>query len=316
MSGDRPRAASANTGSGGGSVRGKRSDDPRSAVLTPVEKTKVTDTAVVHLVLANNAENVALVRHVIGGVADTVAMSERLTADVKTAVSEACANVVLHAYGGAPGPLLVSIGAAAGGLTVIVRDRGGGIKPRRVDEEQRVLGVGLSLIQALTDSVEFRGTRKQGTEVRMSFHPGSERSLRAPRVLPEALLEDEPAGPAGEAIIAVSGTAVAAPALGAVIAVLASRASFSVDRLSDAQLVTDTIAAHADGMVIGPYLTLGVESAERQLDLRLGPLGDGGAGRLLEAATVGRIRPLEVLADEVAAEPSAGAEYLRLRLSA
>jgi serine/threonine-protein kinase RsbW len=300
----------------GGSVPGARGGERAQAVLESSPETKMTENAVVHLALSNDAENVSLVRHVIGGIADTVAMSERLTADVKTAVSEACANVVLHAYGGAPGPLLVSIGATSTGLTVLVRDRGGGIKPRRVDEEQRVLGVGLSLIQALTDSVEFRGTRKQGTEVRMNFRPAEGSTLRAPRSLPEELLEDEPQGPDGEAIVAVSGGTLAAAALGAVIAVLASRASFSVDRLSDAQLVTDTIAAHADGLIDGRYLVLAVRSAERQLDLRLGPLGDGGADRLVEATTVGKIRPLEVLADEVAAEAADGREYLRLHLSA
>jgi anti-sigma regulatory factor (Ser/Thr protein kinase) len=276
----------------------------------------MNETAVVHLALGNDAENVALVRHVIRGVAETVGMSDRLAADVKTAVSEACANVVLHAYGGAPGPLLVSIGAKSDGLIVIVRDRGGGIKPRRVEEERRVLGVGLSLIQALTDSVEFRGTRSQGTEVRMTFRPEPASSLSAPHALPDELLEDEADGPRGEAIVAVHGDALAAPALGATIAVLASRASFSVDRLSDAQLVTDTIAAHGDGLFQGRYLTLGVESADRQLDLRLGPLGDGGAGRLMAAATVGKIRPLEVLADEITTEGANGAEYLHLRLSA
>jgi serine/threonine-protein kinase RsbW len=276
---------------------------------------EMTDSAVVHLALANDAENVALVRHVIGGVAEAVGMSERLTADVKTAVSEACGNVVLHAYGNARGPMLVSLGVKRTGVTVIVRDRGGGIRPHKIDEERRVLGVGLSLIQALSDSAELRDG-KQGTEVRMGFHPEHEGNLNAPGTLAEGLLDDEPQDPSGEAIVAVSSRSLAAAALGATVAVLASRASFSVDRLSDAQLITDTIAAHADGVVPGTYLMLGVESAERRLDLHLGPLAQGGVEQLLAATTVGDIRPLEVLADEIATEREDGREYLRLRLNA
>src|SRR5271166_4446215 len=117
----------------------------------------MTETSVVHLGLLNDAENSALVRHVLGGVALSMGFDEGLIADAKTAVSEACSNVVLHAYHGERGPLEVTIGVHAAGLMVVVRDRGGGIQPRRVDDEQGVLGVGLSLIQALTDRVEFRG---------------------------------------------------------------------------------------------------------------------------------------------------------------
>ena len=50
------------------------------------------------LVLSNRPENVALVRQALGGVAASVGIHEALLADIKTAVSEACNNVVLHAY--------------------------------------------------------------------------------------------------------------------------------------------------------------------------------------------------------------------------
>jgi anti-sigma regulatory factor (Ser/Thr protein kinase) len=276
----------------------------------------MTETSVVHLGLVNDAENSALVRHVLGGVALSMGFDEGLIADAKTAVSEACSNVVLHAYHGERGPLEVTIGVHATGLMVVVRDRGGGIQPRRVDDEQGVLGVGLSLIQALTDRVEFRGAQGEGTEVRMSFHAEPQSDSQASAAAIQGLLDDQPPMPLGDIAVAVSPGSLAAPVLGAVIAVLASRADFSLDRLADAQLVTDTIAAHAGGTIPGPYLKLAIDSGERALMLRLGPLADGGAAQLVDSSALGAIRPLEVLANGLATERQDGSEYLTLNLAA
>jgi anti-sigma regulatory factor (Ser/Thr protein kinase) len=276
----------------------------------------MTETSVVHLGLVNDAENSALVRHVLGGVALAMGFDENLLADAKTAVSEACSNVVLHAYDGGRGPLGVAIGVHSGGLTVVVRDHGGGIRPRRVDEEHGVLGVGLSLIQALTDGVEFRGAKGEGTEVRMSFHAEPQMSSQASAAALQTLLDERPAMPDGEIAVAVSPGSLAAPVLGAVIAVLASRADFSLDRLADAQLVTDTIAAHAGGTIPGPYLKLAIDSDDHTLKLRLGPLADGGAARLVDSSALGAIRPLEVLASGLSTERRDGTEYLTLSLAA
>lgn len=258
-----------------------------------------------------------MVRHVLTGIAGLVSLPGRLIDDIKTAVSEACANVVLHAYRGESGPLRVTIGVDASGLTVIVRDSGEGIKPRRGEDEQRVRGVGLSLIQTLTDSVEFRGAPRQGTEVRMNFRFDGDGELVADGgELSEEELEELQPDIEGETVVEVSPGLLAAPVLAAVIAVLAARASFSVERLADAQLVTDTIAAHSDSMLVGPYLTMAIDSADSELDLRLGPLQSGDAMRLVGATEVGDIKPLQVLADEVGASPAARDEYLRVRLRA
>ncbi len=57
-------------------------------------------------------------------------------ADLKTVVTEACMNVVVHAYQGEPGPLNVEAEPDADGLTVVVRDPGVGIRPQ-ADVEPR-----------------------------------------------------------------------------------------------------------------------------------------------------------------------------------
>ena len=54
-------------------------------------------------------------------------------------------------------------------LEVIVSDDGVGIRPNVPEPDLEVQGLGLSLIQALTDRVEFLGGMGEGTKVRMSF---------------------------------------------------------------------------------------------------------------------------------------------------
>ncbi len=122
--------------------------------------------------------------------------------------------------------------------------------------------------------------------------------------------------PAGRTAVAVSPGSLAAPVLGSVVAVLASRADFPLDRLADAQLVTDTIAAHAGGTIPGPYLKLAIDADERALKLRLGPLADGGAAQLIDSTSVAAIRPLEVLSNVLETERSDGTEFLTLSLAA
>ena len=56
-------------------------------------------------------------------------------ADLKTVVTEACMNVVVHAYEGDVGTLEVELHAGEEGLTIVVRDHGAGIQPRPARSE-------------------------------------------------------------------------------------------------------------------------------------------------------------------------------------
>src|SRR5918911_1078204 len=82
------------------------------------------------LTLPARAENVAVVRHAFGGLGDALDVPDHALADVKLAVTEACTNVVVHAYPEGEGPMAVSAGLANGALTVVVVDEGRGILPR------------------------------------------------------------------------------------------------------------------------------------------------------------------------------------------
>lgn len=99
-----------------------------------------------------------------------MALDPQTLADIRLAVTEACTNVVLHAYPqGEEGPLEIRADIDADRLSVIVRDRGLGITPRA---DSPGLGLGLPLIASLTEAVELRRNEDDRTEVSMVFSLG------------------------------------------------------------------------------------------------------------------------------------------------
>ena len=115
-------------------------------------------------------EGVAVVRQALAGMADALDFDAAVLADMKMAVSEACTNVVVHAYDDSDGMLEVEMSADDLGLTIRVRDHGSGIQPQvNRSREVPALGLGLPLIAALSDSFELHGSAGEGTEVRMTF---------------------------------------------------------------------------------------------------------------------------------------------------
>jgi serine/threonine-protein kinase RsbW len=126
----------------------------------------------VRLTLPARPEGVAVVRQALAGMADALDFDAAVLADMKMAVSEACTNVVVHAYDdGADGLLEVAMAAEERGLTIRVRDHGSGIHPHATQtRDVPALGLGLPLIAALSDAFELSGGTGKGTEVRMTFH--------------------------------------------------------------------------------------------------------------------------------------------------
>jgi serine/threonine-protein kinase RsbW len=131
----------------------------------------------VRLELESVAGSVALVRSVIRTVARAADLDRDLVDDLRTAVSEACNNVVLHAYPTESGPLIFSLAIHADSVEAVVRDRGCGITPGSI--RNRGLGMGVAVINTLADRAEFESERGSGTEVRMLF--------RRPMLVPETL---------------------------------------------------------------------------------------------------------------------------------
>jgi serine/threonine-protein kinase RsbW len=124
----------------------------------------------VRMTLPARPEGVAVVRQALAGMADALDFDAAVLADMKMAVSEACTNVVVHAYDDSDGVLEVDMTADENGLTIRVRDYGSGIQPQvNRSREVPALGLGLPLIAALSDAFELYGSAGQGTEVRMTF---------------------------------------------------------------------------------------------------------------------------------------------------
>ncbi len=121
------------------------------------------------LTMPARPEGVGVVRQALAGMADALDFDPTVLADMKMAVTEACTNVVVHAYDEDAGMLEVEMLADENGLTIVVRDHGSGIQPRPARSEPPALGLGLPLIAALSDAFELKGSAGQGTEVRMTF---------------------------------------------------------------------------------------------------------------------------------------------------
>lgn len=113
-------------------------------------------------------EAVGVVRASLARWMRTLEVGQAVMDKVALAISEACTNVVLHAYrDGASGCFRIVADRAPDALRVEVTDRGCGPAPR-VDSPG--LGLGLSLMAALTTSLKVRpGDDGHGTAVTMIF---------------------------------------------------------------------------------------------------------------------------------------------------
>ena len=118
------------------------------------------------LTLPARPESVGVVRQALGGVGSALDLDEERLTSVQLAVTEACTNVVRHAYGDEPGPIEVVVRAGVGRLEVDVRDHGRGITPR---PREGSLGLGLPLIAALTERFLIARDREGATVLSMAF---------------------------------------------------------------------------------------------------------------------------------------------------
>ena len=143
------------------------------------------DTAgeVVELEIPARAEFVALARLVVSAMAsaDSNLADERID-DLKLAVSEACTNAIeAHDAAGTEERVLVRCISNVDTLEVCIEDRGHGFDPGQLPDHPPVTdpdrlkferGLGIPLIRALVDEVEFSPTAN-GTSVRLVMRHGN-----------------------------------------------------------------------------------------------------------------------------------------------
>ena len=122
----------------------------------------------------------------------------------------------------------------------------------------------------------------------------------------------------GEAQTTVSIVAgpLVGPVLRRVVGMLAARADLPLDRLDDAVLVADLIAARAPAHVTGSRVDVALEPGARSLSLKVGPLrAGGGQALIIDAAVPGVGNVIEQLADELRVSPEDEGEFLLVRLA-
>jgi serine/threonine-protein kinase RsbW len=223
------------------------------------------------LTVPATAENVMVVRQAIAGLGEAIGLNSSRIADLKTVVTEACNNVVLHAYEDEPGPLEVTAIPGDGQLELEVADQGQGFRPR-ADEGEASLGLGLPLIAALSDSFEISGGAGKGSKTTIHFGYG-EASSSSNGVPTEAPKELD---------IRITPGVMVRPVLARVIGALAARAEFSVDRLADTVLLGDAVSSYGGGDFADGRVGIAIRDGSGTLGVRVGPLVAGAGERLLE----------------------------------
>ena len=137
-------------------LRGRRGAEQRAC--SPISDVRLSVPAV--------PESVAVVRHVLGAFAEALHLAPEAVDDMRLAVTEACTNVVRHAYEDQPGPIEVVIHPDRDILEVVVSDRGRGLAG---SGDASGPGLGLPLIAALTDSFDLQELPMRGSRLAMSF---------------------------------------------------------------------------------------------------------------------------------------------------
>lgn len=101
--------------------------------------------------------------------------------DVKTAVSEAVTNAIVHGYGENEGWIKVDCGIGDGTIHITVSDSGKGIEDlsqaltpffTTLPQEEHS-GMGFTIMQTFMSSFSVRSQKGEGTEVTMSKHFGA-----------------------------------------------------------------------------------------------------------------------------------------------
>jgi anti-sigma regulatory factor (Ser/Thr protein kinase) len=271
--------------------------------MTP-ERSSPTFTEL-ELALAAHPENIPVARQAVGAMLAARLDPERL-ADVKTALTEACMNAVVHAYPEeAEGEFKVSVLLEPNRVTIEVRDWGVGIQPRPLASSPG-LRIGLPLIAALSDDFEIRSGSENGTSVKICFDLEQDGE-------PEALAEPAPARVADETIVSLNSTDGTNPSFAASLTMLAARSELSVDRLSDVQVLGDLLGSAGTKAPDG--LRLSVREDGRGLVIRVGPLPAGGGQGVVELGSLPALGNLfDRLADRWEIEPADEGETLVIEI--
>jgi serine/threonine-protein kinase RsbW len=125
----------------------------------------------VRLEIPARAEWVAVARLAVAAVASRLPFSVEEIEDVKLAIAESCTNAIQH--GVADGTIQIACEVRESELSVSVRDLGLGpglsaVEQERIGDAGRTEELGVFLIRALMDSVEYTSDVRDGTQLVMT----------------------------------------------------------------------------------------------------------------------------------------------------
>ena len=272
----------------------------------------------VRLELASRPEAARLVRSMTTAAGEALGFDPELLSDVNTAVTEACNNVILHAYAGQPGPISVELRSDPAAVVVRVCDQGQGIRQTMPDHEG--LKVGLALMSAVADRAEFINIPDGGTEVRLSFRapsarPGNLWPADARRTDGSSAWQAElHSGLTGDVVLTVSPVPMLAPVLGRIGRALAPSAGFSLQRCYDVFVLSDALGAHAELAADSTSISVALGARDQRLEFALAPLRVGTGARLEQAGSPTPADVLARLSEEVAVVTRDGHETLRVSM--
>jgi serine/threonine-protein kinase RsbW len=120
---------------------------------------------------------------------------------------------------------------------------------------------------------------------------------------------------ANEAVVRIRSGPLVGAVLGRVVGMLAARAQCPIDRLDDAILLTDAVAAHAPVHASNTHVVVVVAADDERLELRVSELRPDGAQQLLadgDLPGVGNV--FDRVADDVQTGMSANGDSAELIL--
>ncbi len=124
---------------------------------------------VVRLTIPAKPEYITLGRLALTGLARLRPLSQDVLGDVKLALTEACTNSVRHAYDGGDGVVDIVYELHEDKLVVEVTDEGEGFEHEPGDSSPEELtegGLGIAIIEALTDTLEIGPRAGGGSTIR------------------------------------------------------------------------------------------------------------------------------------------------------
>ena len=200
----------------------------------------------VSLTLSNQPDNVLLVRETLSGIAETVGVDAVDLNDIRTAVTEACNNVVLHAYEGEEGPLQIEIFTSTptrwkSSCATTARASSRTSAPTR----KRRWASACRSSRRWRRALSSRTSRAVARRCAWSSRRRARASLDALRTTAFSRRSVPSAELSTTTGLAIAPDTLARKVLPRVMCVLAARAHFTTDRISDTELVADALVSEA-----------------------------------------------------------------------